>query len=173
MLPLWTFAIIRAISSYALDNDKNYEYTCGLGTSLPINSMAPEEDRGCGVDSCSYDLCLLYDVNYLLYSDINSWEHACGWSTSIPINSVVPEEDRGLRIVACNHELCLMFDEDYDKHCPTHGSNQHKHVWIVSPPAVAESKKPLMVILEVTVNTIRDFRFDEDCYSTEITVKMS
>ena len=138
MLPLWTLALTGVISSYALNNDNNRcEYACGLGNSLPIFTVAPEEDRGRG-------------------------------------------------IVTCNQELCLLFTEDYDKHSPPRGSKQDPHVPFdhknhpfqarnvsLPPPAVTRSMKPLKVMLQVTVNTISDFRFDEDYFSTEFTVNMS
>ena len=107
---------------------------------------------------------------YALKNDIKSCEHTCGLRTSLPANSGAAEEDRGRVIVTCAEaeELCLMADENYDKHSPPHGSKEHKHA--LNHPAATE---PLDVMLHVSVNTIRDFRFDEDSFCAEFTVNMS
>ena len=126
----------------------------------------------------------LFQIITVLKNYINSCENTCGLGISLPIDSKAPEEDRGRGIVTCSQELCLEFDENYDKYGPPRGSKQQAQVSIddnndpfqsknISSPAVAESKKSLMVMLQATVNTVSDFRFDEDCFSIEFPVKIS
>ena len=114
----------------------------------------------------------LFQIITVLKNYINSCENTCGLGTSLPIDSKAPEEDRGRGIVTCSQELCLEFDG------PPRGSKQQAQVSLddnndpfqsknISSPAVAESKKSLMVMLQATVNTVSDFRF-EDSFSFRI-----